>query len=75
VNENHGQIFKIFEEVKSKYKSPLQKLPAKKQPTMNASVISKLCFGSIDPYKKDNVHQKTFVEILGLLVVKNHLPN
>jgi hypothetical protein len=94
VNANHGQIFKMFEEVKSKHKSPLQKLPAKKQPTMNAIVISKLLFGSIDPYKNfhkfflvhiilfvriygpknDNVHQKQFVEILGLLVFKNHLP-
>ncbi len=74
MNENHGQIFKMFEEVKSKHKSPLQKLHAKKQPTMNASVISKLFFGSIDPYKKDNVHQKQFVEILGLFVIKNHLP-
>jgi hypothetical protein len=74
VNANHEQIFKMFEEVKSKHKSPLQKLPAKKQPTMDASVISKLLFGSIDPYKKDNVHQKQFVEILGLLVFKNHLP-
>jgi glutathione peroxidase-family protein len=74
VNANHGQIFKMFEKVKSKHKSPLQKLLAKKQPTMNASVISKLLFGSIDLYKKDNVHQKQFVEILGLLVVKTHLP-
>jgi hypothetical protein len=41
---------------------------------MNANAISKLLFGSIDPYKKDNVHQKQFVEIFGLLVVKNHLP-
>ncbi len=64
MNANHGQIFKMFEkEVKSKHKSPLQKLPAKKEPTMNASAISKLLFGSIDPYKKDNVHQKQFVEI------------
>jgi len=47
VNVNHGQIFKMFEEVKSKYKSPLQKLPANKQPTMDASVTSKLLFGSI----------------------------
>jgi hypothetical protein len=64
----------MFEEVKSKHKSPLQKLLAKKQPTMDASVISKLLFGSIDPYKNDNVHQKQFVENLGLLVFKNHLP-
>jgi hypothetical protein len=64
----------MFEEVKSKHKSPLQKLPTKKEPTMKASAISKLLFGSIDPYKKDNVHQKQFVEILGLLVIKNHLP-
>jgi hypothetical protein len=41
---------------------------------MNASVVSKLLFGSIDPCKKDNVHQKQFVEILGFLVIKNHLP-
>jgi hypothetical protein len=65
----------MFEEkMKSKYKSLLQKLLAKKQPIMNASAISKLFFGSIDLYKKDNVHRKQFVEILGLLVVKNHLP-
>jgi hypothetical protein len=50
------------------YKNYLQK------PIMNASAIFKLFFGSIDPYKKDNVHQKQFVEILGLLVIKNHLP-
>jgi hypothetical protein len=62
------------EEVKSKHKNSLQKLPTKKEPTMNARAISKLLFGSIDPYKKDNVHRKQFVEILGLLVVKNHLP-
>jgi len=41
---------------------------------MNASAISKLLFGSIDPCKKDNVHQKQFVEILGLLAIKIHLP-
>jgi hypothetical protein len=65
----------MFEEkMKSKYKSLLPKLRAKKQPIMNASAISKLFFGSIDPYKNNNVHQKQFVEILGLLVVKNHLP-
>jgi hypothetical protein len=34
------------------YKNYLQK------PIMNASAIFKLFFGSIDPYKKDNVHQK-----------------
>jgi hypothetical protein len=49
----------MFEEkMKSKYKSLLQKLLAKKQPIMNASAIFKLFFGSIDTYKKDNVHQK-----------------
>jgi hypothetical protein len=36
---------KMFEDVKSKHKSPLQKLPTKKEPTMNASAISKLLFG------------------------------
>jgi hypothetical protein len=31
-------------------------------------------FEAIDPFKKDNVHQKEFLENLGLFVVTNHLP-
>jgi hypothetical protein len=32
-------------------------------------------FGAIDPYKKENLHYKIFVENLGtLLFVKNHFP-
>jgi hypothetical protein len=27
-----------------------------------------------DPFKKDDLHQKQFLQNLGLLIVKNHLP-
>jgi len=37
------------------------------------NVISKY-FDAINPFKKDNVHHKGFLENLGLFVVKNHLP-
>jgi hypothetical protein len=40
---------------------------------MSASAISKFLWGHRSKYKKENVHHKAFVEILGLLVVKNHL--
>jgi hypothetical protein len=39
---------------------------------MNTNAISNF-FGAMDPYKKDNVHQKYFVKNLGLLIIKNHL--
>jgi hypothetical protein len=45
----------------------------KKRFVVNASVISNF-FGAINLYKKDNVHEKDFVENFGLLVIKNHLP-
>jgi hypothetical protein len=40
---------------------------------MSANAISNF-YGAIHPYKKDNVHQIFFVEILGLLIIKNCLP-
>ncbi len=40
---------------------------------MNANAISNF-LGAMDPYKKNNVHQKDFVKNLGLLVIKNRLP-
>ncbi len=47
----------------------------RKRPIMNgnANAISNF-FGAIHPYPKDNVHQKKFVDILGLLIINNCLP-
>ncbi len=74
MDANHGLIVKkIEEEMNNNFKSPLKSQLAKKRFVMNASVISNF-LGAINPYKKDNVHQKDFVENLGLLVIKNHLP-
>jgi len=41
---------------------------------MSASAISNFLGGHRSKYKKENVHHKKFVENLGLLIVKNHLP-
>jgi hypothetical protein len=38
-----------------------------------SNVISNF-FGAVNIYKKYNVNYKDFVEILGLLVIKIHLP-
>jgi hypothetical protein len=74
MDANHGlTVKKIEEEMNNNFKSSLEGQLAKKRFVMNASVISNFV-GAINPYKKDNVHQKDFVENLGLLVIKNHLP-
>jgi hypothetical protein len=73
MDANHGLIVKKIEEEMNNFKSPLESQLTKKRFVMNASVISNF-LGAINPYKKDNVHQKDFVENLGLLVIKNHLP-
>jgi hypothetical protein len=41
---------------------------------MNPSAIFNF-FGAINPYKKDNVHQKDFVKKLGLLIIKKLFAN
>jgi hypothetical protein len=48
------------------------KEPTKKWPNVCNSQISKF-FGAKDPFKKDVVQQKQFLQDLALLVVKNHL--
>ncbi len=45
---------------------------AKKRPITSASAISNF-FGAIDPYKKILYIKKTFVEFLGLLIIKKTL--
>jgi hypothetical protein len=73
MDANHGLIVKKIEEEVNNFKSPLESQLAKKRFVMNASEISNF-LGATNPYKKDNVHQKDFVENLGLLNFKNHLP-
>jgi hypothetical protein len=71
---NHNLIASNFEdEVYNNIINPLQRQLAKKGATIIGSEISKF-FGAIDPYKKDNVHQKRFFGKLSLVVVNSHLP-
>jgi hypothetical protein len=46
--------------------------PAKERHIVIMNAISNI-FRVINPYKKDNLHHKVFLQNLGLLV-KNHLP-
>jgi hypothetical protein len=48
--QNHGFITKKIEEKMTNLKSSLEKLFAKKRPSMNGSVISN-SFGAINPYR------------------------
>lgn len=54
-------------------KSSLERLFAKKRPSMNGSVISN-SFRAINPYKTWIIRTKKNCRNLGLLVFKNHLP-
>jgi hypothetical protein len=75
VDANHGEIAKTIEEkVNSTLKSPLERILANKRLTMNASAILYFFARAIDPYIKIMHTKKTFVENLGLLLIKNHLP-
>jgi len=51
----------------------LKKQSTKKRSLISNSSISEF-FASKDPFKKNDVEQKMFVENLALLIVKNHLP-
>jgi hypothetical protein len=67
-------IVKKFEKkVNCNLKSPLERQLSKKRPSINASAIFNF-LGAMDHYKKDNVQYKTFVEDLGLLVIKTICP-
>jgi hypothetical protein len=50
-----------------------EKQPSKKRPNISSNSISNF-FVTKEPFKKDDVQQKQFLEYLGLLIVKNHLP-
>jgi wobble nucleotide-excising tRNase len=70
VDVDHGSIAKIFEgEVNSLLRGKKERQPSKKRSNVFRNVISNF-FVVKDPFKKDDVYQKQFLENLGLLVVK-----
>jgi hypothetical protein len=56
----------------SQRRENFEKQPTKKRAHIFNSSISKL-FASKEPFKKDGVEPKMFVENLALLIMKNHL--
>jgi hypothetical protein len=54
-------------------RSGLDTQPAKKRPNVFANEIFEFFFTK-DPFKKNDVQQKSFLQDLGLLVVKSHVP-
>jgi hypothetical protein len=71
VDAKHIVLVKTFEEeVISLVNSGLEKHLTKKIPYAFANEISKF-FSTKDPFKKNDVQQKSFLQDLGLLIVKN----
>jgi hypothetical protein len=67
-------IARIFgKKLNNNVKNLMEKQLAKKRSIVSGSEISKF-FGAINPFKKDNVHQNDFMENLGILILKIHLP-
>jgi hypothetical protein len=50
-----------------------ERQPSKKKPNISSNSICSF-FATKEPFKKDEVQQKHFLEDLGFLIVKNHLP-
>ncbi len=71
-NLDHCSFFFKFEEVNCPLKEYKKQL-SKKKPNISSNSISS-AFVTKEPFKKDDVQQKQFLEDLGLLIVKNHLP-
>jgi hypothetical protein len=61
------------EEMNSPLRNIFEKEPTKKRPNVSNFEILDF-FGAKDPFKKDVVHQKQFLQYLALLVIKNHFP-
>ncbi len=73
VNLDHPNI---LEKIEEEINCPLREnelQPSKKKPNVSSNSISRL-FATKEPFKKDNVQQKQFMEDLTLLIIKNHLP-
>jgi len=74
VDAKHTVFAKKFEkEVTNPMKSDLEKQLAKKITNVFANEISEF-FSTKDPFKNNDVQQKSFLQDLGLLVVKSHVP-
>jgi hypothetical protein len=69
VDANHVMLAKGFEE---EMNSPLKQLAIKIKNVFNFKISKFFC--TKDPFKKDFVQQKQFLQDLAFLVVKNHLP-
>ncbi len=71
---HHSIIAKKFEEeINNGVIGSVERQPTKKRPNVLASVIFVL-FVVKEPFKKDDVQQKYFLQDLGLLIVKDNLP-
>ncbi len=54
-------------------KGELEKQLIKKRPNLSSNVIPNFFFAK-DPFKKEDVQQKQFMEDLGLLIILKYLP-
>ncbi len=72
VYANHCMIAKIFGKIKNLLKEPYERQLAKKNPHVNKTTIFYF-FTIKDFYKKYDVQQKQFWEILTILISRNHL--
>jgi hypothetical protein len=74
VDANHFIIANKFEEeINNEIIGSVEKQPTNKRPNVLASAISSF-FSIKEPFKKDDVQQKDFLQDLGLLIVKRNLP-
>jgi hypothetical protein len=78
LDAKHLVIYKkIQEEINNQKRENVEGQPTKKRAHtahISNSSISEF-FVSKEPFKKDDVEQKMFVENFTLLIVKNHLPS
>jgi hypothetical protein len=51
-----------------------ERQPSKKKPNISSNSISSFFFFAIEPLKKEDLYQKQFLEDLGILIIKDHLP-
>jgi hypothetical protein len=72
VNLDHSNVLNFFEEEMNCPLREKEKQPSKKKPNISSNSIFN--FFAREPFKKEDVQQNVFLENLGLLIVKNHLP-
>jgi hypothetical protein len=70
--DHYNLFFNFGKEINCPLKE-YEKQLSKKRPNLSSNSISSF-FVTKEPFKKDDVQQKQFLEDLGLLIVKNHLP-